>query len=148
MPFGVSCTEWGRELVLTVLFKINVVANPQNPNAETAFIFFQMLSQTISLIFAWRETRDIFNWKRPGCREGAFSPGPQAFSAASWLQPPWREWKATYILCPCTIAATQCQWQPHYLLESSQLKYFFKTDTYRVRFQVVYPFSQDIYSYE
>lgn len=85
-PWGELCRVRERISINSTLKK-NVVANPQNPNAEIAFIFFQMLSQTISLIFAWRETRGIFNWKRPGCREGAFSPGPRAFNAASWLQP-------------------------------------------------------------
>lgn len=64
----------------------NMVTNPQNPNAGTAFSFFQKLSQ--SLIFTWKETRDIFNWKRPGCREGTFSPGLRALTATSWLQLP------------------------------------------------------------
>lgn len=145
-PWCELCRARERISINSTLWK-NVVANPQNPNAEIAFIFFQMLSRIISLILAWRETRDIFNWKKPGCREGVFSPGPWAFNAASWLQLPWREWKATHLLCPCTIAATECQWPPHYILEFSQPKYFSRTDTYRARFQVVYTFSLDIHPY-
>lgn len=145
-PWCELCRVRERISINSILWK-NVVVNPQNPNAEIAFIFFQMFSRTISLILAWRETRDIFNWKRLGCREVVLSPGPRAFYAASWLQPPWREWKATHLLCPCTTAATQGQRPPHYILEFSQHKYVSKTDTYRARFQVVYPFSLDIHPY-
>lgn len=42
------------------LFLKNVMANPQNPNAGIAFIFFQMLSQSVNLVFFWeRKQREI-----------------------------------------------------------------------------------------